>query len=234
MIEKMIVQGNLQDPTGCVLALPGRGIPGDLMEKFMFHTGLWKSLHVILEPKNLEWYPKPNGADDQREALDGLARAIDVIESYVKKIERAWGIPKDKVGIVGFSAGAVMGIQCLAYSDKPYAGILSLAGAILDPLGLPKARHNTPVLLQHNMDDDCFKWEERYLPMKEIMVKQKYNVSFHEAEEGGHTMTHSEVYLCRQFMAERFGYLKDFEEIYPKDDDDDDDDDVERDEQHDD
>jgi predicted esterase len=200
-------------PVGCVLVLPGRGLSAGLMERFMLHTGLWRSLKVILEPRNLEWYPQPNGPEDQAGALWGQNKARQCLEDEVKRIERGWGITKKDICIVGFSAGSVMAIQMLAYSDQPYAGILSLAGAILKPADLPKGKFDTPVMLQHNMDDDCFKWEERYLPMKKALIEKGYNVQTKEGFDGGHNLTGEEVDLTRSFVAKRFGYFDDFEVI---------------------
>lgn len=231
MIDKHIITppSNYHgEPIGCVLVLPGRGIPGTLMEKFMFHTGLWRSLQVVLEPHNLEWYPAPNGPEDQEAAIWGLSHARKILEYEIERIEKGWGFKKKDMIILGFSAGAVMAIQMLAHSDKPYAGILSLAGAILDPADLPKAKYKTPVLLQHNMDDDCFKWDERYLPMLKSLTKKGYNVTTNERPEGGHTLTGYDVDLTREFVSKQFGYWEDYEvieeETKPSQDDDDDDD----------
>lgn len=216
MIDKWIIQGRTDNPVGCILALPGRGIPGSFMERFMYFTGLWRSLQVILEPENYEWYPQPNGPEDQKDAIAGLAASRDLLNRQIERIQRAWGFKKEQIGLVGFSAGAVMSIQLAAYSDDPYAGVLSLAGAILDPSALRPAHHKTPIILQHNQDDDCFKWDERYLPMKNAMIKQGYNVDFEESFEGGHNITQSEVMLTRKFFSKIFGYWQDFEEVEAK------------------
>jgi len=196
--------------SGCVLVLPGRGISGGLMERFMLHTGLGRSLKIILEPAYLEWYPAPNGPEDQEAALWGQDVARNCLEEEVERIKRAWGFGKKDICIVGFSAGSVMAIQMLAHSNEPYAGILSLSGAILNPASLPKAKFNTPVLLQHNADDDCFKWEERYLPMKKALIGNGYNVQTKEGW-GGHTLTGEECELTRDFVSKQFGYFEDYE-----------------------
>lgn len=211
LIHEPMLQGKQIDPVGCILCLPGRGIPGSLMEKFLHHTALWRSLQVILEPEYYQWYPAPNGPDDQTAAVQGQEEAREVIEKAVARIGRGWGVKKDKIVLMGFSAGGVMSIYTAAHSDTPYAGVLSLAGAILEPATFPKSKHKTPIMLQHNMDDDCFKWHERYLPMKNRLIDGGYNVNFEEAFEGGHNLTHAEVKLTRKFVSEIFGYSKDFE-----------------------
>lgn len=196
---------------GCVLVLPGRGVSGNLMERFMLHVGLWRSFKFILEPRNLEWYPAPNGPEDQVAAAGGLEKARGVLENEIKRIERAFGFKKKEMVIIGFSAGSVMAIQMLAHSDEPYAGVLSLAGAILEPEKLPKSKHNTPICIQHNKDDDCFKWDERYLPMKQALTEKGYNAKFCEGEEGGHNITGEECDLTRAFVSGIFDYRSDYD-----------------------
>jgi len=199
------------DPVGCVIVLPGRGISAGMMERFMLHTGLWRSMKVILEPRNLEWYPAPNGPDDQEASLWGQKVAIKTLDNEVKRLERGWGFKKKDILWVGFSAGAVMSIMMAAHSDEPYAGALSLSGAILDPKSLPVAKNQTPILVQHNKDDDCFKWDERYLPMKEALKAKGYNATFKEGYEGGHNLTGEECDLTRNFVSKIFGYYSDYE-----------------------
>lgn len=209
MISKEIVIRASGECKGCVLVLPGRGLTSGLMERFMHYVGLWKLHKVILEPDNLEWYPVPNGINDQEDAIAGLTPAKECLEKEIGRINKAWGFESKDIAIVGFSAGSVMALHLLAHSNKPYAGILSLAGAILEPEKLPKAKFNTPVLLQHNEDDMCFEWEERYLPMKKALTEKGYNLTVKEGCGSGHNLTGEEVDLSREFLIKIFNYSLD-------------------------
>jgi len=201
-------------PQSCLLVLPGRGIPGDAMEHFARHVELWKTLIVVLEPQHFEWYPAPNGPDDQEEAVAGQRENLKELQEYLARIERLWEIPREKTAIIGFSAGAVMAIQLCAYSNTRFAGAVCLAGAILEPNELPPAPNDTPILLQHNEDDDCFKWDERYLPMKEALGNKGYNVFHHERDFGGHNISLKEARLTQYFLASKLGYSEGEEGLF--------------------
>jgi predicted esterase len=213
MIEKWIVrEPNMVDKAvGCVIALPGRGIPGVAMERFLSHTGLWRSLQIVLEPEHLQWYPQPNGPEDQKEAIAGLPKAMNFIHEAIQRIQHGWDLRQKDIALIGFSAGAVMSLMMVSDCLKEYAGVVALAGAILDPASFPKAKNKTPILLQHNMDDDCFKWEERYIPMREALTKGGYNLTCEEGWRGGHNLSYDEVRLTRDFLSKQFGYYDDFE-----------------------
>lgn len=201
-------------PQSCLLVLPGRGIPGDAMEHFARHVGLWKTLTVVLEPQHFEWYPAPNGPDDQDDAVKGQIESLIELKQYLSKIQKLWEIPNEQTAIVGFSAGAVMALQLCAHSDTSFAGVVSLAGAILNPDTFLEAPNNTPILLQHNEDDDCFKWGERYLPMKQTLHDKGYNVQVHERDWGGHNLTLREARLTQQFLASKMGYTEQEEGLF--------------------
>jgi predicted esterase len=206
MIKKWIIVEPTGNPKGCLLALPGRNIPADAMEGFCHHTGLNKSLLICLEPENYQWYIAPNGPHNQTGAVNGLKDAVQQVELAVQKIERDWSMPRGKIGILGFSAGSVLAIQLAAVSRQPFAGIVSLAGAILEPDKLPPAPNKTPILLQHNQDDDCFKWDERYLPMKKVLIDRGYNVFVCERDEGGHSVCMADANLIEKFLGPYLGY----------------------------
>ncbi len=215
MINKWIINEPVSrdKPVGCVIALPGRGIPGTLMEKFMEHTGLWRTLVVVLEPHDKEWYPAPNGPKDQAAAVAGLPFARAVIEDKIEAVQRIWGLKRNEIGVLGFSAGGVMVNYLLSTTKNNLAGGVCLAGAILDPHEWPKAPTDTPLLVQHNRDDMCFEWGERFLPMKEALVDGGYNVDFVERWDGGHNLSYHDVRITRDFFAKKFGYYDDFEVI---------------------
>ena len=97
-----------------------------------------------------------------------------------------------------------MAIQLAVNSDEEYAGVISHNGAILDPSSLPLAKHKTPFLVFHSKDDDCFFWEERYLPMKEALISQKYNSQFHEEEDGRHFLLSKHIMTAGDWIEKIF------------------------------
>lgn len=207
VIKKWIIvepKGNVAK--GCLLALPGRNIPGDAMESFCNCIGLDKSLLVVLEPDGLQWYPAPMGPTNQYSAVNAIKEVVSRLDVAVDKIERDWLIKRNKIGIVGFSAGAVVALQMVATSVSPFAGVVSLGGAVLEPDKLAPAPTKTPVLIQANKDDETFKWTERYEPMKAALMKQGYNLFLCERETGGHSVCPSDAKLVNRFLREHLGY----------------------------
>jgi phospholipase/carboxylesterase len=196
---------------GCVVALPGRAIPADYFEKFCYHMGLWDSLVVVLEPIYYRWYPQPFGVNDQDEAIAGVETALREINHRLSKIQRAFHLQRKQIALVGYSAGSVMALRVLADSKQPLAGVASLAGAILEPDKVPEAPQQTPVLLRHAIDDDCFSWEERYLPMKKSLIKRNYNVYVSEKPFGGHAMTVEDARVIGRFLAPNLGYKEPYD-----------------------
>jgi predicted esterase len=167
---------------------------------------LYHTLRVCLEPDSYEWYPAPNGVNDQTSALRGMKYAVKDLNGAIKKIQHMWNLPRKKIALAGYSAGGVMALQMCSRSYHPFAGIASVSGAILDPASLKPAKHDTPILIRHNIDDDCFKWEERYLPMKEALQEKNYNVSLVEGQEGGHGLSRYDAELAGNFLAPLLGY----------------------------
>jgi phospholipase/carboxylesterase len=206
MIKKWHVIEPLHKRRGCVIALPGRGMSAELMEKFCYHTGLLDSLQVILEPHRFQWYPAPNGAQNQDEAVAGLKDAVLEINKRISKVQRAFHLRRNQIAIIGFSAGSVMALQVMAASQQPLAAIASFAGAILQPEEMPEAPHQTPILLRHAIDDDCFSWDERYLPMRDALKKKNYNLYTSEKFYGGHGISVEDARVIGKFVAPYLGY----------------------------
>jgi len=190
-----------KNPTECVLFLPGRDNSGSVMGKTYDSIGLDNTLLVSITPKKLEWYPLPNGINDQDAAVEGLSSAYETIESVVDKITETTDIRRNKIVLCGYSAGGVMGIQVAVHSKEPFAGVVVHCGAILEPSILPKCQcPDTPFLLTHYKDDPIFEWEERYLPMKKALIQQRYAVWVLENSIGGHLVDEPDLIRSRFFI----------------------------------
>jgi predicted esterase len=216
MINKWIINEPIGNRQGCIIGLPGRNIPGEMMERFCKFMSLSNTLAIILEPHRLEWYPQPMGPDNQEEAVEGLKVAITELGKRIGKIQRAFRLRRNQIALMGFSAGAVMAIQVAAKSQQPFAAAVSLAGAILDPDGMSESQNQTPILLRHAIDDECFKWDERYLPMKNSLLEKNYNLYVSEKSEGGHGVSIEDAKVCGRFIAPHLGYNqepKEFSEV---------------------
>lgn len=196
-----------QKPTSCILALPGRGQYGGNLASAWVGHGLDKTLIIGITPRRLEWYPMPFSPMDQSNAVAGLEIARNAIEDFVNYIIQEYGIPKSKIALTGFSAGGVMSIYTAAHSEEAYAGVVCLAGAILEPQKLPEARFkDVPFILTHSQDDEVFEWGARYLPMKNALEEKGYNCILNEKSYGNHTVGTYDIGYSALMLADAFDY----------------------------
>lgn len=201
----------VEEPTSCILILPGRGECGSDLARFYENTELKNTIIVGITPYKREWYPMPNGPSDQAAAVNGIKDAIAAIETVLEKIQHMFSLTRDKIAIAGFSAGGVMALQVAAYSEKSFAAAVCHGGAILEPDKLPPAKDSyMPILLTHSEDDPIFAWDERYLPMKEALLKQDYNVHTVEWLSGGHSLSSEDMIVTGVFLSKCFKYPKEW------------------------
>ena len=202
----MVIEEPKDSPLGLVVALPGRGVTLNEMYKFMLYSGLNRSIVSIIEPRNLEWYPSPNGPQDQEDAVIGCRLAVNPIKNRIKNLCRTYKIPYSKVAVVGYSAGAVMALEIAQRSKSEMAMVISIAGTILDPRKVPPAKNNTPILMKICRDDERFDWNERHQPAKEALIKNKYNLTLEERNYGGHNLSAEDAHMVYRLLSERFDY----------------------------
>jgi len=208
---KTFVFGHERDQ-GCIICLPGRlGSAMRLMEAYASWSGLNHTMLVGIETELQEWYPLPNGVSDQEAAVEGMKKTRRELLRTIKDFQTAADIPSENIALVGFSAGAVMAIQCAVRNDEPFAAVVSHSGAILQPRKTPPARFNTPILLMHNRQDDCFKWDERYKPMRSALRRRGYYVHVNEKDtpEDRHSLTRQDVAIAGAFLAAHLGCHRD-------------------------
>jgi len=194
LIEKWTVIKPQGPSKGIVITLPGRCGLGSTFAKGYANTFI-KAMVIGLTPRKLKWYPLPNGANDQDAAVNGIEKSRRAIDKVVNKIENKFGFKRNKIALVGFSAGAVMAIQVAAFSKNPFAAVVVHSGAILEPELLPACKHKgMPFILSHNKDDDCFSWIERYLPMKKALMKKNYRIlKTFERKTGNHCIWEQDI-----------------------------------------
>ena len=117
-------------------------------------------------------------------------------------MEREFGVSRESISLVGYSAGAVMAIQTAIRGEVPFASIISHNGIVLDPNNIPKCKKpEMPFLFFHNKNDTVFSFNDRYLPTKTAMENKKYNFNSIEKKTGGHAITKKDVAKAYSFMA---------------------------------
>lgn len=206
IIKKWIVINPLNEMKGCLFLLPGRSCPSEMMEQFYFHADLQDTLLVIPEPYGLSWYDMPNGPNDQENAISSLKIAVKEVDDLICLFQKSHNLERNQIAIAGYSAGGVISLEVMSKSKQAFACAFCLSGAILDIDNFPKAKNKTPILIRHAVDDDCFDWHERYLPMKNKLIENDYNFYCSEKYCGGHSISYEDADCMGKFIRMHLGY----------------------------
>lgn len=190
----------------CILILPGRDQTGVDLARSWCNLPLSNTAIVLITPDDKEWYPMPNGILDQQDAVNGLEKAYETIQNAIIKINKELHVKNNKIALIGFSAGGVMANYVCMNSPVEYAACVCHSGAILEPENVPFCKHkNMPFVLTHSYNDDVFDWDERYLPMKNSLNCNGYNVISLESYNR-HYVTKEELEFSASCISKRLGY----------------------------
>jgi len=204
-INKCVIQHShicLDKPDQAIILLPGRGCSAEMMiGLFSQILEIPKLIVFSIEPEK-EWYPMPNGALDQNDALSGLTENLPIIKNYIDELLAESEINVESTSLIGFSAGAVIALSLATNYQTPYKIIISHSGAILDPENIKPCEISTKIVLIHRQDDSCFEWHERYLPMRDSLIKLGYAVSPVERQLGNHLIYKDDVDYIKEIICQ--------------------------------
>lgn len=123
---------------------------------------------------------------------EGVETATPILNEFINKMLEQYGIPDEKLALVGFSQGTMMSLYVGPRRPKRIAGILGYSGALLGGEGLSGAGiHKVPVRLIHG-DVDFVVPVEAYRAAKAALESAGFDVSGgitnglpHSIDEGG-------------------------------------------------
>lgn len=106
-------------------------------------------------PMGFQWFPIPwlDGSSEEA-AAEGMARAAELLHSYLDGIAAETGIGPERTVLVGFSQGTMMSLHLGPARAASLAGIVGFSGRLLAPETLATAQSKPPVLLIHGDLDD--------------------------------------------------------------------------------
>ena len=199
---KTFICDNTDKKQNCLILLPGR-FGSALHIMHLYESAVLEETTLVgIEPEN-EWYPLPNGVGDQQDSILGMKKTRKILSKTIHKIQKHLGFTSRQVALVGFSAGGVMAIQCAIHTQERFAGVVVHSGAILQPRKIPPTRFaDLPFLLIHNRQDECFSWDERYIPMKKALLKRGYLVQTIERDspEYSHNLSNEDIISATSFI----------------------------------
>ena len=103
-----------------------------------------------------------------------------------------------------YNTGWPLGCAVVALSvwlSVSYGALVAHNGCALDVKSIPVAKKPMSCLLFNNRDDNCFAWEERYLPTRNTLISNGYNVTCVERSSGGHGITAADVSMAAIMLA---------------------------------
>lgn len=191
---------------GNAILFTGRGGSAEaFIEKYAYYL---KETRLIAIQPLPQWYPIPNGANDQEKAVQGLKESIGIIKNHVDEIIKEYEIDPKELVFIGYSAGSVVALELVTKYSMDIGFVFLHSGALFEPESLPECSIKTPFMLIHSRDDECFSWDERYVPMKTAMAQNNYNLFFIEKKEDGHSITDDDLYFVSTYAANLFKYTE--------------------------
>lgn len=172
--------------------------PKELLSLYQSNSYIKSNYRLYTIYPQKEWYPRPFGITNQRKSVVKIDKTTNEIKAIIKEMIATDNLNPNQIILSGFSAGAALALQ-LFISNK-YKAAISHNGTILDVKTIPSAKNLNPILMIHNRNDNVFTWEERYLPTKNTLLKQEYNLSVVEKNEGGHNMCKEDIDYVSVFL----------------------------------
>lgn len=87
--------------------------------------------------------------------LEGLRAVTPLLDEYLDTQMKKYGLTADRVGIIGFSQGTMLGLHVLPRRQDPVAGVLGFSGMVIGPeLLAEEGKSKPPVLLVHGDKDE--------------------------------------------------------------------------------
>lgn len=84
----------------------------------------------------------------------GVQNAATTLQQMIEDVKAEFGLPTNRIALVGFSQGAMMSLHVAPRLAEPLAGVVALSGALVGEEHLPaEIRSRPPVLLVHGQLD---------------------------------------------------------------------------------
>ncbi len=129
------------------------------------------------------WYDIRHGDLSQREDADGLRVSQQLVEDLIAREEREFGIPPERVVLMGFSQGCAMTLMTGLRYPKRLAGLVGLSGYLPVLATTEAERHDanarTPIFLAHGSSDGVVVPARAQASLEELR-RLGYEVEWHE------------------------------------------------------
>jgi phospholipase/carboxylesterase len=84
----------------------------------------------------------------------GMDRTLGLLEDYLANIYTKYGVPYNKMMLVGFSQGTMMSLYAAPRLKEKIAGVIGFSGHLMWEKDLGDSYHKVPMILIHGEADD--------------------------------------------------------------------------------
>ena len=156
---------------------------------------------MILSPGSYQWYGLQTNEASQ--VSENVAKYTKKLEDFVAAAVKKYHSGPDKVIVIGFSQGAIMGYELALKNPKSIKGVAALSGKILSPL---KEKINIghdllglSVFIGHGTDDDRVYYREATDALA-LLEKTSIKPVFHSYPKMGHSINQQELLDLKKWL----------------------------------
>ncbi len=144
-------------------------------------------------PNSYQWFSLQDRDPDK--ILAGVKVAAPILESFIAQQGEKYGIPANKIALVGFSQGTMMSLYTGPRYKEPLAGVMGFSGAMIGEPG----PHKIPVRLVHGEADDVVP-VAAYHHAREVLEKNGVDISGHTTPNLGHSIDEAGIKAAEEFL----------------------------------
>ena len=154
-----------------------------------------------MNPFGYEWFPIPRlDGSSLENAKKGCDEATKELNLFLNEIKENTGIPFERIFLFGFSQGCMMSLHLAPRKNEKIAGVVGIAGMLMQPELLEKeAVQKPPILLVHGDEDDVVPYEELNIAA-DTLVKANFEVYTLTSKGAGHSITEDGLRAALQFI----------------------------------
>ncbi len=142
---------------------------------------------------------------DPSAMIAGAARAAPVLDAFIEQELKRHGLGEDRLALVGFSQGTMMGLQVGPRRPATLAGIVGYSGMLANAAGLDDGvLRKPPVLLVHG-DADPMIPLSAFHRTREALLRHGFAVETHVSAGLGHSIDAAGLSLGERFLKRVLG-----------------------------
>lgn len=184
-----------------IVAVHGRGASARDILSLAAELDLGDVAFVAPEAAGHAWYPYSFLApmDENQPHLDSALALLDRVVGDLAK-----QVPRERIGLMGFSQGACLSLEYAARHARRYAAIVGLSGGVIGPPGTPRdyagSMDATPVFLGCS-DVDAHVPLERVHETAEVYGRLGASVDERIYPRMGHLVNRDEIDAARALLS---------------------------------